>query len=149
ALFRTSDDWAFVTCDQAGLQDRAFAHYLATFDNGAYARAFLNGLDPHWAAVQALGLVAAETARDEENEAHAALREGTKSFRYGFLFGVGAERAGAIIRDTIKATVQADPACNLMQQLFGTNANPSTSALKRVGSEALRKFVAATPGLGL
>src|SRR5262249_12557023 len=27
ALFRASNDWVFVTCDQAGLQDRAFAHY--------------------------------------------------------------------------------------------------------------------------
>jgi DNA polymerase-1 len=40
ALFRASDDWAFVTADQAGLQDRGFAHYLAEFDAGAYAETF-------------------------------------------------------------------------------------------------------------
>src|SRR5262249_4127548 len=45
-LFRTKDDWVFVSSDQAGLQDRAFAHYLAAFDGGIYARAFLAGLDP-------------------------------------------------------------------------------------------------------
>jgi DNA polymerase I-like protein with 3'-5' exonuclease and polymerase domains len=32
SLFRTNNDWVFVCCDQAGLQDRAFAHYLAEFD---------------------------------------------------------------------------------------------------------------------
>ena len=28
ALFRASNGWVFVTCDQASLQDRGFAHYL-------------------------------------------------------------------------------------------------------------------------
>jgi RecA-family ATPase/DNA polymerase I-like protein with 3'-5' exonuclease and polymerase domains len=147
ALFRTRDDWVFVTCDQAGLQDRAFAHYLATFDGGAYAKAFLNGLDPHWSAVLALGLMPAGTLRDKENKLHAALREGSKSFRYGFLFGMGAERAGTIVRNTIKAAEAADPTCGLMQRFFGAGS-PDAAALRRVGTEALHKFVAATPGLG-
>jgi hypothetical protein len=137
-----------VTCDQAGLQDRAFAHYLSAFDGGAYAKAFVAGLDPHWAAVQALGLVPTGTVRDKENKLHAALREGCKSWRYGFLFGMGAERAGTILRATIKAATQADPACALMRQFFGSTTHPSESALKRVGTQALRKFVTATPGLG-
>ena len=43
-LFRnTENDWVFVACDQAGLQDRGFAHYLAEFDGGAYARTFSDG----------------------------------------------------------------------------------------------------------
>ena len=37
ALFRHPGDWVFVCCDQAHLQDRAFAHHLAEFDGGAYA----------------------------------------------------------------------------------------------------------------
>jgi hypothetical protein len=147
ALFRTRDDWVIVTCDQAGLQDRAFAHYLSAFDGGAYAKAFIAGLDPHWAAVQALGLVPAETVRDKENKLHAALREGSKSFRYGFLFGMGTLRAGTIVRNTIRAAEVADPTCGLMQRFFG-NGSPNAAALTRVGTEALRKFVAATPGLG-
>jgi DNA polymerase I-like protein with 3'-5' exonuclease and polymerase domains len=54
-LFRFGDDtdWVFVCSDQAGLQDRGFAHYLAAHDSGIYAEAFLNGLDPHWATVLA------------------------------------------------------------------------------------------------
>ena len=130
ALFRTRDDWVIVTCDQAGLQDRAFAHYLSAFDGGACAKAFIAGLDPHWAAVQALGLVHAGTVRDKDNKLHAALREGSKSFRYGFLFGMGAQRAGAIVRNTIRAAEAANPTCGLMQRFFG-NDSPNAAALTR------------------
>ena len=84
SLFRTKNDWVFVTCDQAGLQDRAFAHYLAEFDGGAYARDFVAGMDTHWNSVLALGLVPAGTARDKESKFHTALREGAKSFAMAF-----------------------------------------------------------------
>jgi DNA polymerase I-like protein with 3'-5' exonuclease and polymerase domains len=40
SLFRANNGWVFVCTDQAGLQDRAFAHYLSEFDDGAYAKAF-------------------------------------------------------------------------------------------------------------
>jgi len=33
ALFRPSGDWVIVACDQATLQDRGFAHYLAAYDD--------------------------------------------------------------------------------------------------------------------
>jgi hypothetical protein len=56
-LFRAPMGWVFVTCDQANLQDRAFAHYLSEFDDGAYVHAFLNGIDQHWESAIALGLV--------------------------------------------------------------------------------------------
>jgi DNA polymerase I-like protein with 3'-5' exonuclease and polymerase domains len=146
-LFRARDNWVFVSSDQAGLQDRAFAHLLAAFDGGTYARAFVAGLDPHWATVQALGLVPAGTVRDKTNRLHTVLREGCKSWRYGFLFGMGDERAGSILYGIIKAALQIDPTCDLMRRFFGANS-PSEAALKHVGAQALRKFIAATPGLG-
>jgi len=136
-LFRTGNDWVFVTCDQAGLQDRAFAHYLAGFDGGAYVRDFSGGLDTHWASVQALGLVPAETARDKENKFHTALREGAKSFRYGFLFGAQAKRGGIIIRDTIRNAIAVNPASDLPQRFF---AETRTQASRRwCGSEARQR----------
>jgi DNA polymerase I len=144
ALFRTDNDWVFVTCDQAGLQDRAFAHYLAAFDGGAYARAFVGEIDTHWASVQALGLVPAGTARDKENKFHTALREGAKSFRYGFLFGAQAKRAGIIIRNTIRNAIAVDPASDLLQRFFGGTA-PSEQTLARIGGEAKARFAAARP----
>jgi len=146
-LFRTNDDWVFVSSDQAGLQDRAFAHLLATFDSGLYAKAFIAGLDPHWATVQALKLVLSGTTRDKTSRLHEVLREGAKSFRYGFLFGMRAKRAGSIFYTIIKAALRVDPTCDLMQRFFGAG-NPNEAALTRVGSQALQKFIAATPGLG-
>jgi DNA polymerase I-like protein with 3'-5' exonuclease and polymerase domains len=47
SLFKAKDGWVLVACDQAGLQDRGFAHYLAEHDGGAYAKDFLAGFDTH------------------------------------------------------------------------------------------------------
>jgi DNA polymerase I-like protein with 3'-5' exonuclease and polymerase domains len=132
ALFRHPGDWVFVACDQAGLQDRCFSHYLAQFDGGNYGRSYVAGADPHWAATIALELVSPNTERDKASKLHAALREGSKSFRYGFLFGMRGKRAGEIIATTIRAARAVDPFYR----------GPSTN-----GSQALQRFEAATPGL--
>jgi DNA polymerase I-like protein with 3'-5' exonuclease and polymerase domains len=132
ALFRHPGDWVFVACDQAGLQDRCFSHYLAQFDGGNYGRSYVAGADPHWAATIALELVSPNTERDKASKLHAALREGSKSFRYGFLFGMRGKRAGEIIATTIRAARAVDPSYR----------GPSTN-----GSQALQRFEAATPGL--
>ena len=110
SLFRTDDDWVFVCCDQSGLQDRAFAHHLAEFDGGAYAKAFLNGLDPHWKTAADLDLIAKDTTLDKQNRVHATIRENSKSFRYAFLFGAGQVRAGHIINNAIRAVQAIDAA---------------------------------------
>jgi hypothetical protein len=94
----------------------------------------------------ALGLVPPNTPRDKTNKLHEVLREGCKSWRYGFLFGMGGERGGAIIRNTIKAAKQVDPHCALMRKFFGSDT-PNAAVLKRVGSKAINRFVAVTPGL--
>jgi DNA polymerase I len=151
ALFRMPDntDWVFVASDQAGLQDRAFSHYLAAFDGGMYAKAFLAGLDTHWATVIAHELVPPGTARNKTDKLHTALRESCKGYRYGFLFGMGGERAGIILRNTAKAATLVDPAAGaaLMQKVFGATTPPSAATLKRVGKKSIDKFEAATPGL--
>jgi DNA polymerase I-like protein with 3'-5' exonuclease and polymerase domains len=148
SLFRADNGWVFVCCDQAGLQDRAFAHYLAEFDNGAYAKAYLNGLDPHWKTATDLELITKNTALDKQNRVHAAIREHSKGFRYGFLFGAGQDRAGHIIYNTVRTVHQIDVNNGLRQQFFGANnKRPNETALKRVGKQALEKFIAGTPGL--
>jgi hypothetical protein len=132
ALFRTGNDWIFVACDQAGLQDRGFAHYLAEFDGGAYARTFGDGTDTHWQSAIALGLIPAATERDKKNAVHTVIREAGKRFRYAFLYGAGNARAGAIIADTVRDVQRIDP-------------NSSLRPLS--GSEARRRFMAGVPGL--
>jgi RecA-family ATPase/DNA polymerase I-like protein with 3'-5' exonuclease and polymerase domains len=149
ALFRARDGWAFVTADQAGLQDRGFAHYLAAFDGGAYAATFANGTggDTHWQSAVALDLVPAGTARDKQNKVHEVVREGAKRFRYAFLYGAGLATAGRIIADIVRAVHQLDGSSNLQQRFFGGAAHPNEAALKQVGKQALNRFEVGTPGL--
>jgi hypothetical protein len=131
ALFRHSGDWVMVACDQANLQDRAFGHHLAEYDNGAYARAFLANEDMHWRNAIALGLIPAGTVRDKESKLHTAVREGAKTFRYGFLFGAGVGRCTEILADMVRAIRNIEPA-------YTAPAN---------GKRARDRFTAATPGL--
>jgi hypothetical protein len=78
---------------------------------------------------------------------HTAIREHSKGFRYGFLFGMGPPRAGHIIYNTTRAVNHIDVGNGLQQQFFGGNGRPNETALKRAGKQALDKFITGTPGL--
>ena len=91
--------------------------------------------------------MSADTARNKDSKTHTAIREGAKRFRYAFLYGAGAARAGHIISDIARAVHQIDMDNDLQQQFFGGTTHPNEAALKRVGKQALNKFEAATPGL--
>jgi DNA polymerase I-like protein with 3'-5' exonuclease and polymerase domains len=147
SLFRTNDDRVFVCCDQSGLQDRGLGHYLHQFDGGAYAKTFLNGFDTHWKSAADLGLIPPGTALDKQNKVHVAIREGSKSFRYAFLYGVGLVKAGHIIGNTIRTVHAIDAGNGLQQQFFGNAAHPNENAFRRIGKDALNKFLRGTPGL--
>jgi DNA polymerase I len=151
SVFRTNGDWAFVSCDQGTLQDRGFAHYLAAFDTGAYARSLVSGSDQHWQCATALRLT--DEKRDKENKVHTLIREGAKQYRYSFLFGAGALRGGQIIAGVIRSVEAIDPNNPLLDPnnpLYGrlcrNESHPGVVA--QVGRLALDSFLAATPGLG-
>ena len=146
ALFRPAGGWVVVTCDQADLQDRGFAHDLAGYDGGAYAHTFANGIDQHWQTAIALGLIPEDMQRDKSCKVHAAIREGAKTFRYAFLFGAGGERLGHIIGDTVRTVQHLDPSSDLPMRIFN-GKTPSEAVLKLVGKNALTRFLTATPGL--
>jgi DNA polymerase I len=147
ALFRAPEGWAFVTADQAALQDRTYSHYLAEFDGGAYAKAFLSGNDRHWKGAIILDLIAEGTPRDKQNKVHEVAREGAKGFRYGHLFGAQSKRAGQIISKIARSVQHVDPTSDLHQKFFNGTTRPSEDALRQVGRRALDKFEAGTPGL--
>jgi DNA polymerase I-like protein with 3'-5' exonuclease and polymerase domains len=147
ALFRPGNDWVCVAADQASLQDRGIAHYLSPHDGGAYAKAFVEGTDTHWRSATELGLVPEGTERDKENKVHAAIREGAKRFRYALLYGAQAATAGRIIYDTTHSVQLLDSTSDLHQQFFGRATHPGESALKQVGTKALKRFTDGTPGL--
>ena len=79
-LFTVPDGCDLVGCDVSGLELRMLAHYMAGFDNGAYAREILEG-DIHTANQMAAGL-------ENRNQA--------KTFIYAFLYGAGDARLGAV-----------------------------------------------------
>jgi len=78
--FGPRDGWAQVGCDASGLQARMLAHYMAQYDNGAYAEVILNG-DIHTHNQEMAGL---------------PTRDNAKTFFYGYLFGAGDAKIGTI-----------------------------------------------------
>jgi DNA polymerase I-like protein with 3'-5' exonuclease and polymerase domains len=146
-LFEAPEGWLMVGADQAGLQARTFAHYLAEIDGGAYGKVRLEG-DTHWNTVLALGLQPEGTARDKQSDLHTILREkGAKAFYYAFLFGAGSTRIGSIIHDALQAAVQKDAAHEVLYHRFFKSKRPDTVALRRVGEKALSEFESRTSGL--
>jgi hypothetical protein len=89
---------------------------------GAYAKAYLDGLDPHWKTATDLELIIKDTELNKKNKVHAAIREHSKGFRYGFLFGMGPPRAGHIIYNTARAVHHIDAGNDLQKKLFGKAA---------------------------
>ena len=80
-LFIAPRGYSLLGADASGLELRCLAHYMAAYDDGAYADVVLNG-DIHTANQQAAGL-------ESRNQA--------KTFIYGFLYGSGDEKTGKII----------------------------------------------------
>lgn len=80
-LFYAPSGYSLLGADASGLELRCLAHYMAAYDDGAYADVVLNG-DIHTANQKAAGL-------ESRNQA--------KTFIYGFLYGSGDEKTGKII----------------------------------------------------
>ncbi|CUU71263.1 DNA polymerase I [Campylobacter hyointestinalis subsp. hyointestinalis] len=80
-LFEVPKGYKLVGCDASGLELRTLSHYLAYYDNGAYANEVLNG-DIHTANQKAANL---------------PTRAAAKTFIYSYLYGGGDLRIGTSI----------------------------------------------------
>lgn len=80
-LFTVPPGWYQAGIDASGLELRCLAHFMAPYDNGAYAHEILNG-DIHTANQKAAGL-------PQRNQA--------KTFIYAFLYGAGDAKIGKIV----------------------------------------------------
>ena len=76
-LFITKPGWKLVDSDLAGIELRMFAHYLARFDEGRYAKVLLNG-DIHQENADKIGVT----------------RSQVKTISYAFLYGAGNTKLG-------------------------------------------------------
>jgi DNA polymerase I-like protein with 3'-5' exonuclease and polymerase domains len=86
SCFTVPEGWKLVGADMAGLELRTFAHYLAAFDQGEYAKIVTEG-DVHTHNQLTAGL---ET------------RDQAKTFIYALLYGAGAQKIGQIVGGTEK-----------------------------------------------
>lgn len=105
-LFEADPGYVLVGADAAGLELRCLAHFLARFDDGAYARAVVEGKQEDQSDVHSL------TARAIGLEPHALYtfsgktgkgRDFAKTFIYAFLYGAGDAKLGSIVGKGIGA----------------------------------------------
>jgi DNA polymerase-1 len=99
-LFEVPPGFKLVGADAAGLELRCLAHYLAKWDEGAYARAVIEGKqedksDVHSLTALALGLEPQQlyTLGGKTGKG----RDFAKTFIYAFLYGAGDEKLGSIV----------------------------------------------------
>lgn len=151
--FTVPEGWELVGADQDSLEGRCQAHYMAKHDGGEFGRVLLSG-DPHWATVQALGLLDDGTARikneaDPQYRLHTILREqGGKRWYYAWIYGSGKEKSGRILLDCCRAVVKENPEWAwVYQRLFGDVKAPGPKLLKKVGGTAQNTFFEKTPAL--
>jgi DNA polymerase I-like protein with 3'-5' exonuclease and polymerase domains len=76
----TRPGWVMVGADASGLELRCLAHYLAYFDDGAFAATLLGG-DPHTDWMKSTGIW---------------IRDNQKTFTYAMLYGAGDYKLGLI-----------------------------------------------------
>lgn len=88
-LFKSSLGFELGGWDGSGVQLRLLAHYLHTWDHGAYCKVFEDGLDPHEFMRDAIGT-------DLMGEGKPGRAKG-KTTNYAMCFGGGEKRLGFII----------------------------------------------------
>lgn len=81
-LFYVPKGWVQIGADASGLEARIVGHFVAKYDNGAYAKLLLEG-DIHTENRKAFGLPEGKEPRDR-----------SKTGYYAWLFGAGPEKMG-------------------------------------------------------
>ena len=95
SLFVPSKGKVLVGVDASGLELRCLAHFLGKYDNGAYAKAVVDG-DIHWTNALAFGLTN-DQVQDKANPAHKAARNQAKGAIYALIYGAGNEKLGMVL----------------------------------------------------
>lgn len=127
ALFHAPKGYRLVGADLSGLELRCLAHYMAKFDDGAYAKEVVEG-DVHTANQKAAGLPS---------------RNNAKTFIYGFLYGAGPAKIGAIVggteaegRKLINKFLKSTPALKKLREAV-SNAVKKNGHLKGIDGRVL------------
>lgn len=89
-LWRVPAGWVQVGADAASLEARCLGHYMAKYDDGAYAKMLLSG-DVHTANRISLGLPG------DTPEVAMVARSGTKNWYYAFMYGAWDDKLGSML----------------------------------------------------
>ena len=90
-LFITKPEWKLVDSDLAGIELRMFAHYLARYDGGRYAKILLND-DIHQVNADKIGIS----------------RKLVKTVTYAFLYGAGDRKIGTSYDSSLSESKAAE-----------------------------------------
>lgn len=128
ALFGPSKGRKQVGADLSGIELRLLAHYMARYDDGAYARAVVegrseDGTDVHSLNAKALGLDPKRIYVVFGKQAKG--RDIAKTFIYAFLYGAGDEKLG-----TIAGVTEEE-----IEELRRTEAKLWANAVKRLRND--------------
>lgn len=107
-LFIVPDGWVLMGADQAGIELRALAHFMAEFDDGEYGQIVLSG-DPHQYNADAI-----EVSRDTAKTVIYALIYGAQDYKLGITVNPAlfnrpqeAKRVGGEIRKRLMTRIPA------------------------------------------
>jgi DNA polymerase-1 len=96
-LFYAPKGYKQVGADLNAIELRCFAHYLSTYDNGAYSTLITTG-DIHWANALAAGFYPKNGKQyDEHDKEMKAARTNAKTLIYALLYGAGDSKIGQIV----------------------------------------------------
>lgn len=104
-VWRARKDWVLVGCDGEGLQARIFAHYLARFDGGAFAKRVSEGKKADRSDVHSVNLKSLALANtilvplDADDKLWDKGRDGAKRCLYACWFGGGDPKLGWTAKD--------------------------------------------------
>lgn len=132
ALFIVPKGKKLVGVDAEGLELRMLAHYMARYDDGAYARAVVDGkksdgTDAHSLNRDALGMNS---------------RDNGKTWIYAYLYGAGDWKRGFIIYEDLSEAVRAE-----LNRKFPL-ADEKEAELIRLGARAKKRIETRIPALG-
>jgi DNA polymerase-1 len=145
-VWRARPDWVLVGCDGEGLQARIFAHYLARYDGGAFAKRVSEGKKADRSDVHSVNLKSLSLANtilvplDADDKLWDKGRDGAKRCLYACWFGGGDPKLGWTAKDGGKNAGLPTP--KMKDQLLGKAVR---AALMRAikGFEPLSKDIQA------
>lgn len=145
SLFISSPLRVLVGCDAEGLELRGLSHFMAHYDNGAYALTVLNGKKEDKTDIHSVNQRAAELPS----------RDVAKTFIYAFIYGAGDEKLGLIVgvaKEEVDVLRSQHPSAWRQAitrlQRSGRKADPLTIARIVKGGVLRAKFLKGLPALG-